>query len=135
MVIALVKQNVKNKQLIVYEKSFKRTFIHIHDIARSFVFAIKNHEKMGGQIYNVGDSRMNYTKEEICLMLKKRFDFFLHFADFDGDEDKRNYEVSYKKINNVGFYSEVNMEQGIDELVKAMDVIEMPNPYSNHLVL
>ncbi|MFW9930177.1 MAG: NAD-dependent epimerase/dehydratase family protein [Candidatus Thorarchaeota archaeon] len=130
-----VYQAVKNKQLIVYQKSFKRTFIHIHDIARSFVFALKNHEKMAGQVYNVGDNTMNYTKEEICNMIKEKVKYYLYFADYDGDKDKRNYEVSYEKINNAGFHTEVTMSEGIEELIKAMELIEIPNIYSNHLVI
>lgn len=130
-----VYQAIKNKQLIVYEKSFKRTFIHVKDMAYSFIFGIKNSEIIKGQIYNVGDSSMNYTKEEVCHLIKKKVDYFLHFADFDEDADKRDYEVSYDKIKNIGFHTTITMEQGIDELIQAMDVIEIPNIYSNHAVL
>ena len=32
-------QAVKNRNLIVYEGGFKRTFVHVRDMARSFIFA------------------------------------------------------------------------------------------------
>ncbi|MHA2127904.1 MAG: NAD-dependent epimerase/dehydratase family protein [Candidatus Hodarchaeales archaeon] len=128
-------QVLKNKQLVVYERSFKRTFIHVEDMAKSFIFAIKNRDKMAGEIYNVGNTSMNYTKEEICLMIKNRMDYYLHFADFDGDADKRNYEVSYDKINKLGYKTTISMEQGIDELFRALEVIDIQNQYSNHAIL
>ena len=33
---------LREKSLILYEKEFKRTFIHVRDMARSFAFAIDN---------------------------------------------------------------------------------------------
>ena len=30
-------------------------------------------------------------------MIKDKVEYYLHFAEFGEDEDKRNYEVSYKK--------------------------------------
>jgi len=92
-----VYQMVKNNYLLIYEKDFKRTFIHVRDIARSIIFALENRHKMARQVYNVGDNGMNYSKEDIALILKKYKDYYLHFADSGKDEDQRNYEVSYKK--------------------------------------
>ena len=34
-------QAVKNRNLIVYEGGFKRTFVHVRDMARSFIFALE----------------------------------------------------------------------------------------------
>src|SRR5262245_36053347 len=44
---------MKMRYLVVYEANFMRTFIHVHDIARSFRFAIENDRRMSGQVYNV----------------------------------------------------------------------------------
>lgn len=122
---------VRDKSLIVYEKNFMRTFIHVRDMAQSFLFAIENYKKMKGEIYNVGDDSMNFSKEDICLMIRKKVDYYLHFAEIGKDLDQRNYVVSYKKINRMGFKTSVSMEEGIDELIKVSDVIEVKNPYGN----
>jgi len=122
---------VKEKSLIVYEKHFMRTFIHVRDMARSFMFAIENYDKVKGEIFNVGDDSMNYSKEEICLMIKDKFDYYLHFADIGTDLDKRDYVVSYDKIKNLGFSTVVTMEEGIDELIKAAHLVEVTNPHFN----
>lgn len=122
---------VREKTLIVYEKHFMRTFIHVRDTARSFLFALENYPKMEGEIYNVGDDAMNYSKEDIALLIKKKVEFFLHFADIGHDLDQRDYVVSYKKINDLGFRTIVSMEEGLCELIKFSRAVEIQNPYSN----
>ncbi len=122
---------VKEKSLIVYEKKFMRTFIHVRDMARAFLLAIENYDKMEGEIYNVGDSSMNYSKEDICLMIKKRVDYYLHFAEIGKDLDQRDYIVSYEKLAKLGFNTSITMEQGIDELIKVSEVLEAHDQYKN----
>ena len=122
---------LKTKNLIIYEKHFQRTFIHVDDIARSFLFAIENNQIMKGNIYNVGSEAMNFTKQEIAEKIKKKIDFYLHFAEIGEDPDKRNYFVSYKKINDLGFTTTINIEEGIDELIKVMELIDIKSPYAN----
>jgi len=122
---------VRNKHLIVYEKGFKRTFIHITDIVRAFLFTIDRFKYMVGKPYNVGDNSMNYTKEEIALKIKEKVDYYLHFAEIGTDEDKRDYEVSYERIRELGFKAETTIDEGIDELIKISQILEIKNPYSN----
>ena len=122
---------VKTKNLIVYEKHFYRTFIHVNDIARSFYFAINNSKKMIGNIYNVGSEKMNFTKQEVAEKIKEKVDFYLHFAEIGEDADKRNYFVSYNKINQLGFETEIDIDDGIDELIKGMDLINISSRYYN----
>ncbi len=122
---------VKDKSLIVYEKKFMRTFIHVRDMARAFMFAINNFKKMNGQIYNVGDNSMNYSKEDICLMIKKKVDYYLHFAEIGKDLDQRDYVVSYEKLEKLGFKKSISMEAGIDELVRVAEVLDVQDQYRN----
>lgn len=122
---------LKERNLIIYEKTFKRTFIHVRDMARSFMFALENMDNMMDNVYNVGSEKMNYSKEEVAQLIKQKIEYYLHFADIGKDEDQRNYEVSYKKINKLGFETTIDLEQGIDELIKGFSLIEVRNPYSN----
>ena len=122
---------LKTKNLIIYEKHFQRTFIHVDDIARSFLFAIENSKKMKGNIYNVGSEDMNFTKQEIAEKIQKKIDFYLHYAEIGEDPDKRNYFVSYKKINELGFSTTISIEEGIDELIKVIDLIDIKSPFTN----
>ena len=122
---------VKNKTLIVYEKDFKRCFVHVRDIARVFLFALERRDQMVGDVFNVGDDALNYSKEQIALKIRDRVEFFLHFAEVGEDLDKRDYFISYEKINGLGFKAEVSMDEGIDELVRCVEVIDVRTPYAN----
>jgi len=117
--------------LVVYEAHFMRTFIHVHDMGRAFILGIENQDKMKNNIYNVGSEKMNYSKKDICELIKEKTGLYVHYADIGEDADKRNYVVSYKKINSLGYDTTVSVEDGIDELAKALRAIKFKTPYSN----
>jgi nucleoside-diphosphate-sugar epimerase len=124
-------QALKNGMLVVYERHFKRTFIHVRDMARSFLFALENFERLKNEIFNVGSEKANFTKEDICLKIKEKINYHLYFADVGTDPDQRNYEVSYEKIRSKGFETTISVEKGIDELIKAYRTISLIRPFSN----
>lgn len=136
MVNDFIYQALHVKNLVIYEKTFKRTFIHICDMVGAFLFAINNLDIMSGQVYNVGSEEMNFTKEQVAMKIKELLEkrgqkFYLHFAEVGKDEDQRNYEVSYKKINSLGYSTTISLEEGIAELIKSISAIQIKNPYSN----
>jgi len=122
---------VKEKNLIVYEKHFKRTFIHVYDMARSFLFAVENFDKMKNECFNVGSEKLNLTKEQIAEYIRRFVPYYLHYADFGHDEDKRDYSVSYEKIRKLGFETKISMEVGIIQLIRLFKALEIENKYSN----
>jgi len=93
---------------------------------------LENSSKMIGQIYNVGDESMNVKKEEVVNILLKKMKFMLNFTDSGKDADQRNYEVDYSKIKRLGFKTDVSIENGINEMIKAFKVVTIKNPYSNY---
>ena len=122
---------LRDKYLVVYEKKYMRTFIHVSDIAESFIFAINNLDDMIDNVYNVGDDLMNYSKEEICDMVGSKTNAFIHYEEIGKDADRRNYIVSYDKMNKLGFKVKITVEEGIDETIKALEVVDFQNPYIN----
>ena len=86
---------------------------------------------MRGEAYNVGDNSMNYTKRDVALLIKEYCDYYLHEASIGEDPDKRNYEVSYEKINRLGFRAEVSLRQGILELLKVLAHLKITNEWRN----
>jgi nucleoside-diphosphate-sugar epimerase len=124
-------QAVKNRNLIVYEGGFKRTFVHVRDMARSFIFALERWNEVKDDVYKVGHETMNFTKEDVARKILEHVDYYLHFAEVGSDADQRNYEVSYEKIRKKGFETTVDLDRGIAELVRAAQLIEFQNPFAN----
>ena len=124
-------QAVKNRSLIVYEGGFKRTFVHVRDMARSILFAFERWDTVKDDVYNVGHESMNFTKEDVARQVLKHVDYYLHFAEVGTDADKRNYEVSYEKIRAKGFETTIDLDRGVAELVRAAKLIEFQNPFAN----
>ena len=122
---------LRDGYLVVYEKHFMRTFIHVSDMGESFRFAIDNLDNMIDNVYNVGSSNMNYSKEEICNIISDKTNAFIHFEEIGEDADKRNYVVSYDKINKLGFETKIGIHEGIDEIIKVLKVVDFRNPYVN----
>ena len=109
--------------LVIYQSSAMRTFIHVRDMAMSFLFAIINAEKMMGEVYNCGSNDLNYSKRDVCEMIKEKTGCYVHYNDFDYDKDNRDYEVSYDKLQSLGFDVSVTVEEGIDELLSVYKVL------------
>ena len=123
---------VTQKYAIIYESHFLRTFIHVDDLTDSFLFAINNMKEMKNNVYNVGSNSMNYTKKQVCELIKEQIpDVYFHYADIGEDADKRNYQVSYEKINKLGFETSIKIEDGIKELVKSFTLIQNDLKYTN----
>ena len=110
---------IAEKELVLFEGHFKRTFISINDLARSFRWGIERFDDMKGQVWNVGDERLNHTKLDIANIIKSKVDYRLEVnTDLAHDQDGRNYFVDYTKIRKLGFEAKETLEEGIDNLVK-----------------
>lgn len=126
-----VYQAKKVRNLIIYERTYRRTFIHVRDMGRAFIFTLENFGKMNEDAFNVGTEKMNLSKEDVARIIEKKIDFYLHFADVGKDEDERNYEVCYEKIRALGYSTTISVDEGVDELIRVMDVIDIKNEFSN----
>jgi len=110
---------IAEKKLVLFEKHFKRTFLSINDLARSFRWALEKYDIMKGEIWNVGDETLNHTKLDIAQIIQSKVDYELIINDeLSHDKDGRDYFVDYTKIRNIGFTATETLEDGIDSLVK-----------------
>lgn len=113
----LVFKAMEDGCLVIYQSHAMRTFIHLKDIARCFLFAIDNHQSMKNEVYNCGSNDLNFSKKQVCELIKAKTNCYVHYNDYDFDKDNRDYEVSYDKLSSLGFKVEISLEQGIDELI------------------
>lgn len=105
--------------IVIFEKDFKRNYIHIRDVADCFVHCIENSKKMTGKAYNAGLDAANLSKEELALKIKEHVpNFYVHFSEFGSDPDKRNYIVSNQRLREAGFEAKRSLDEGILELLK-----------------
>jgi nucleoside-diphosphate-sugar epimerase len=105
--------------LVIFEKDFKRNYVHIRDVADCMIYCIQNAEKMTGRPYNVGLDEANLSKEELALKVKEYVpNFYIHFAPIGSDPDKRNYIVSNQRLREAGFEAKRTLDDGIKELLK-----------------
>jgi nucleoside-diphosphate-sugar epimerase len=111
---------VTDGYIVLFEKDFKRNYVHIRDVADAFLHCMGNAEKMSGRPFNVGLDRANLSKLELAMKVKERVpNFFIHCAEVGRDPDKRNYIVSNQRLREAGFEAKRTIEEGIDELLKA----------------
>lgn len=105
--------------IVIFEKDFKRNYIHIRDVADCFIHCIQNAARMEGKPYNAGLDAANLSKEELALKIKQYVpSFYVHFAEVGSDPDKRNYIVSNQRLREAGFEAKRSLEEGIQELLK-----------------
>jgi nucleoside-diphosphate-sugar epimerase len=115
---------ITDKYIVVFEKSFKRNFIHIQDVANVFLFMLKNYDKYKGEIFNVGLSSANLSKQELLEKIQQHVkNFAVSYNDFYEDPDKRNYIVSNTKVESTSWKPEWDLDKGIEELIMAYQMI------------
>ena len=110
---------IKKKKLFLFEENFRRNFIHIDDVIDAIIFSIINFKKLKNNIFNLGLSSANITKQELAKKIKKEIkDLKILKSKNKKDPDKRDYFVSNKKIEKAGFKAKISLENGIKELVQ-----------------
>ena len=115
---------ITDKYIVVFEREFKRNFIHIQDVADAFVFMLNNYDTYKGQVFNVGLSDANLNKQELLETIQLHVtDFAVSYNDFYEDPDKRDYIVSNAKIEATGWYPKWSLDMGIAELIMAYQMI------------
>jgi nucleoside-diphosphate-sugar epimerase len=119
-----VYKSVVDGYLVLFEAHFKRNYIHVQDIARTFQFVIENYEKCKGQAFNVGLSTANLSKLELAETIKKYIpSLVIKQDDFKEDFDKRNYIVSNEKLEALGWKPIYDLDYGIKQLMSAYKIV------------
>ena len=107
--------------VVIFEGHFKRNYIHISDIVEMFKFALANLPVVKSEIFNVGLSEANISKFELCGEIQKILPNFTFLESPMGtDPDQRNYIVSNKKIEALGYKAQISLIQGLKELNKGL---------------
>jgi nucleoside-diphosphate-sugar epimerase len=113
--------------IVIFEKDFKRNYVHVRDVADCMLHCIANAPRMTGRPYNVGLDSANLSKEELAKKVQKYIpNFYIHFAPIGQDPDKRNYIVSSDRLRQAGFEAKRTLDDGIQELIKGYHMMGRP---------
>ena len=113
---------VQKNKLELFEPNFRRNYIHVRDVVRAIIFSMNNFRRMRKNIYNLGLSSANLTKKQLALRIKKKIKNLKITIKKGKDPDKRDYFVSNKKIEKLGFKPIYSLDDGIDEMVKIFNI-------------
>lgn len=115
-----------SKRLLIFQPHFRRNYIHINDVIGAFLFSIKNFKKMKGNVYNLGLSSANLTKLQLAKKIKKQLPKTkIKIISNKKDPDKRDYFVSNKKIEKIGFKATYDLDSGINELINVFSYSDL----------
>ena len=114
--------------LVLFQSKFKRNYIHVRDIAQTFLYCIENYEHIKGEVFNVGLSTANLNKLELATEIKKQFNSLVIIEnEFSTDFDNRNYIVSNDKLESTGWSPKFSISDGITELTQAYKMVITDN--------
>jgi nucleoside-diphosphate-sugar epimerase len=111
------------RELIIYQRGYSRSFVHIRDVVRGVIMGLEaERAKICGEVFNLGTDNGNYSKDDIVrLVLKRMPETVVEYKDLTFGGDMRDITVSFAKIKNVlGFETTLDVDDGIRELLFAL---------------
>ena len=117
LVNEFVYKALTDRYITLFQAHTVRNYIHVKDVSSVFQFMMENYDENVGEAFNVGLSDTNLNKRELTERIKKYIpDFVVNESDYYEDPDKRDYIVSYEKIESRGWKSKYSLDDGIQEL-------------------
>ena len=111
------KDLVLGKELIIFGENFWRPYCHVKDFSNAFITVLDSpNEKVAYNVFNVGDTKENYTKQMIVneiikILPNSKIKYVAQ------NDDPRDYRVNCDKIKNeLGFKISMTVPDGIKEI-------------------
>ena len=136
-----VREMYFGNELLVYDENTWRPYCHVRDFARLLEIVINaEKDKVAFEIFNSGGDVNNFTKKMIVNEIQKHIPEGKIIFGQNGS-DPRNYKVSFSKVKEkLGFEPEFTVQDGIKELIEAMEIGLYSdsqgniNKYGNHVI-
>ena len=119
------------RELIIYQRGYSRSFVHIRDVVRGVIMGLEaERPRICGEVFNLGTDAGNYSKDDIVqLILKRMPETIVEYKDLTFGGDMRDITVSFAKIKNLlGFDTTLDVDDGIRELLFALKTGIIRNP-------
>ncbi len=109
------------KELVIFGEQFWRPYCHVKDFSNAFLTVLNSpSEKVAYNVFNVGDTKENYTKQMLVDEIKKLLpeSKIKYIAKND---DPRDYRVNCDKIKKeLGFKITMTVPDGIREIKRVI---------------
>jgi len=110
-----------------------RPLVHVKDICGAVIHVLKSDSKLiHDEAFNVGDTNENYQIKSIAEHVKKYFSDCEIKIMIDDAGDTRDYNVSFKKLNDkLGFNISHTLDAGIEDLKNEYDAIALNKQFEH----
>jgi len=119
------------KKIQIFGGKQWRPFISVHDICKGIIDILNSSKSVvRNQIYNLGDSRENYTLNEVGSFIKEIIDD-VEIEILSDKNDNRNYKVNFDKIkNDIGFTADYTIK---DTIIDFYETYRTEHKFSDYL--
>ena len=117
--------------LIIYQRGYSRSFVHIRDVARGVIMGLEAEQsKIRGQIFNLGTDNGNYSKDDIVALVRMLMpEVEVEYKNLTFGGYMLDITLSFAKIKSVlGFDTTLDVDDGIRELLFALKTGLIQNP-------
>jgi nucleoside-diphosphate-sugar epimerase len=104
-------------ELVIFGENFWRPYCHVKDFSNAFITVLRApKDKVAFNVFNVGDTSENYTKQMLVNEIKKSIPN-AKIKYVEKNEDPRDYRVNSDKIKEeLGFNITMKVPDGVDEV-------------------
>ena len=117
------------KELTIYGEKFWRPYCHVKDFSNAFITVLRaENEKVAYNVFNVGDTSENYTKQMLVDEIIKIIpEAKINYV--EKNEDPRDYRVNSDKIKReLDFNITMRVPDGIEEIKRMIQEGVIVNP-------
>ena len=119
-------------KLIIYQRGYSRSFVHIRDAVAGLILGLEApEEKVRGQVFNLGTERGNLTKDQVVRLILQRIpETVVEYKNLSFGGDMRDITASFDKIRQVlGFAARFDVADGVREVHRALKEGWFKNPW------
>jgi nucleoside-diphosphate-sugar epimerase len=123
LVNQFVLEAFRRGELMIYQRHYSRSFVHIRDIAAGLMIGLDAPvERIRQQVYNLGSDDSNLTKDEIATLICEALpETHVRYEDLSYGGDMRDLRVSFVKVRQrLGFQARVSVREGIQEVLSLL---------------
>lgn len=119
------------KKLDIFGQNTWRPYCHVKDVSRAILSVLNTYRKI--DIFNVGNSRQNYSKKFVIEAIGKYLPLKKITYSKQKIIDKRDYKVNFNKIKKeLNFKTLYDLNYGIKEIINFIKMNKSKNFYKRY---